>query len=58
MASPLNGQRGIANIQLIQVSCGNDSPIAYYDWVFRFHMEQGHLVLVSLDLYPAAPANE
>ena len=58
MASPLNGQHGVANIQLTQVSCSGDSPIAYYDWVFHFHMEQGHLVLVSLDLYPAAPANE
>ena len=57
MASSLNSRHGIANVQLTQVSCGNDSPIAYYDWVIRFQVEQNHLVIVSIGLYPAAPAN-
>jgi hypothetical protein len=57
MVSPLDSQRGIANIQLTQVSCSDDSPIAYYDWVIRLQLQQGHLVIVSIGLYPAAPAS-
>ena len=57
MASPLNSQGGIANVQLTQVSCGDDSPLAYYDWVIRLQLQQGHLVIVSIGLYPAAPAS-
>jgi hypothetical protein len=57
MTSPLNSQSGIANVQLTQISCSDDRLIAYYDWVIRFQIEQNHLVIVSIDLYPAAPAN-
>jgi hypothetical protein len=57
MASPLNSHGGIANVQLTQVSCSDDSPIAYYDWVIRLQLQQGHLVIVSIGLYPAAPAS-
>jgi len=57
MASPLNSQHGIANVQLTRVSCSDNSPIAYYDWVICFQVEQNHLVIVSLGLYPAASAN-
>jgi len=57
MASSLNSQRGIANVQLTQVSCSDDSPIAYYDWVIRFQIEHNCLLIVSIGLYPAAPAN-
>ena len=54
MATPLDSQRGIANIQLTQVSCSDDSPIAYYDWVIHLQLQQGCLVIVSIGLYPAA----
>jgi len=57
MASPLNSQGGIANIQLTQVSCSDDSPLAYYDWLIRLQLQQGHLMIVSIGLYPAAPAS-
>lgn len=57
MASPLKSQGGIANVQLTQVSCSDDSPLAYYDWVIRLQLQQGHLVIVSIGLYPAAPAS-
>jgi hypothetical protein len=57
MATPLDSQRGIANVQLTQVSCSDDSPLAYYDWVLRLQLQQGRLVIVSIALYPAAPAS-
>jgi hypothetical protein len=58
MATPLNSQRGIANVQLTQVSCSDDSPIAYYDWVISLQLQQDHLVIISIGLYPAAPASQ
>jgi len=56
-ATPLDSQRGIANIQLAQVSCSDDSPITYDDWEIHVQWQQDHLVIVSIGLYPAAPAS-
>ena len=56
-AHRIDSQRGIANVELTNVSCGDNSPLAYYDWVIRLQLQQGHLVIVSIGLYPAAPAN-
>ncbi len=47
-------QSAIASIELTNVSCDDNSPIAYFDWILRFHLEQGQLVIVSIGLYPTA----
>jgi len=57
LVSQLDNQNGIVNIELTNVSCDDNSPIVYYDWVIRLQLQQGHLVIVSIGLYPAAPAN-
>jgi len=53
----LDSQSGIVSIELTNVSCDDNSPIAYFDWVLRFHLEQGQWVIVSIGLYPTAPGN-
>lgn len=55
--SQLTSQSGIVSIELTNVSCEDISPIAYFDWVLRFHLEQGQWVIVSIGLYPAGVGN-
>ncbi len=56
-SSQSDSQSGIVSIELTNVSCDDGSPIAYYDWILRFHLEQGQWVLVSIGLYPAGVGN-
>ena len=52
-----DSQSGVVNIELTNVSCDDNSPIAYFDWVLRLHLEQGQWVIVSIGLYPTASGN-
>ena len=56
-SSQSDSQSGIVSIELTNVSCDDNSPIEYFDWVLRFHLEQGKWVIVSIGLYPTAPGN-
>lgn len=56
LASKLGSQGGVASILLAQVSCADSSPEGYYAWTMRLQWQQGHLVIVSIGLYPTAPA--
>ena len=58
LASQLDSQSGVASILLTQVSCTDDSPMGYYAWAMRLQWQQGHLVIVSIGLYPTAPAGQ
>jgi len=58
LASQLGSQRGVASILLTQVSCADGSPMGYYAWAMRLQWQQGHLVIVSIGLYPTAPAGQ
>ncbi len=55
--SQSDSQSGIVSIELTNVSCEDISPIAYFDWILRFHQEQGQWVIVSIGLYPTASSN-
>lgn len=45
-----------AGVEMTQVACDDDSPIAYFYWHFRLQV-QGELVITSIGLYPTAPGN-
>lgn len=43
-------------VEMTQVVCDDDSPVAYFYWHFRLQV-QGELVIISIGLYPTAPGN-
>ena len=55
--SQLNSQSGIVSIELTNVSCDDSSPIVYFDWILRLHLQCGQLVITSIGLYPTGVSN-
>jgi hypothetical protein len=58
LANQMGSQGGVASILLTQVSCTDESPMGYYAWAMRLQWQQGHLAIVSIGLYPTAPASQ
>jgi len=44
-------------MKLSQVSCDDSTPMAYFSWSFRWQMQQNHLVIIAIGLYPTASGN-
>ena len=44
-------------VEMTNASCFDDRPIYYADWHFRVQWQDGGLAIVSIGLYPTAPAN-
>ncbi len=55
--SQLDSQTGVVDIEMTQVTCTDNSPIAYFDWHFRIQVQDDQPVITSIGLHPTAPGN-